>query len=160
MSLIWCFSEIVSFSRIWTCRLKCPIIWNISETNYPIFMCVGRHRKMCGTVSTGTISIYVIEIFCGWHPWHVEVPGPEAKPMPQQQPGPLQWQWWVLNLLHHRRTAAVEIFDFTFSGDFLFFWESHATWCKSNFTTAFVVYSSYIMVCQFLVLGIQTLYLV
>ena len=35
---------------------------------------------------------------------HVEVPGPGIKPSSQQLPELLQWQYWILNLIHHRRT--------------------------------------------------------
>ena len=36
------------------------------------------------------------------YPWHMEVPRPGIKPMPQQQPEPLQWQHWILNALLHK----------------------------------------------------------
>ena len=32
-------------------------------------------------------------------PKHVEFPGPGIEPTPQQWPEPLQWQYWILNLL-------------------------------------------------------------
>ena len=38
------------------------------------------------------------------HPWHVEAPGPEIKPTPQQPPELLQWKRQILNLLHHKGT--------------------------------------------------------
>ena len=36
--------------------------------------------------------------------WHMEAPGPGIKPMPQQWPKQLQWQHWIFNPLHHKRT--------------------------------------------------------
>ena len=46
-------------------------------------------------------------------PWHMEVPGPGIKPMPQQQPKLLQWQHWILNLLHHKQTLdMIHFFSF------------------------------------------------
>ena len=42
--------------------------------------------------------------FFSLHLWHEEVPGPGIKAMLQQRPKPLQWQWWTLNLLHHKGT--------------------------------------------------------
>ena len=33
-------------------------------------------------------------------PWHVEVPRPRIKPVPQKPPKPLQWQCQILNPLH------------------------------------------------------------
>ena len=35
---------------------------------------------------------------------HMEVPGPEMEPTSQQQPGSLQWQCHILNLLRHKGT--------------------------------------------------------
>ena len=37
--------------------------------------------------------------------WHVEVPRPEIKPMPQQWPEPVQWQCWNLKSLSCKRTS-------------------------------------------------------
>ena len=37
-------------------------------------------------------------------PRHVDVREPGIKPKPQQQPKPLQWQYWVLNPLSHQGT--------------------------------------------------------
>ena len=41
-----------------------------------------------------------IFLFFWSHPWHMEVPRPGTEPVPQQQPGLLQWHQ-VLNPLHH-----------------------------------------------------------
>ena len=38
------------------------------------------------------------------HLWHAEVPGTGIEPVTQLQPQPQQWQWWILNLLCHKRT--------------------------------------------------------
>lgn len=46
-----------------------------------------------------------ITFFIFWpRPWHVEVPGPQIKPVPQWWSQPLQPQHWSLNLLSHKRT--------------------------------------------------------
>ena len=42
-------------------------------------------------------------LFVCLHLWYVEVPGLGINP-PQQWPKALQWQWRILNLLHHRGT--------------------------------------------------------
>ena len=44
------------------------------------------------------------EFFFWPHPWHVEILGPEIKPMPQQWSSLHQWQWQILNLLSHQGT--------------------------------------------------------
>ena len=44
-------------------------------------------------------------LFCfGPCPRYMEVPQPEIEPASQQWPKPLQWQCWILNLLHWKRT--------------------------------------------------------
>ena len=43
-------------------------------------------------------------LFFWLHPWHVEVPGPGVKPMPQQQLEHWQWQCRILSLLQHQRS--------------------------------------------------------
>ena len=40
----------------------------------------------------------------GFTLWHVEVPGPGIKPVPQQQPKPLKWHHQILNPLSHKGT--------------------------------------------------------
>ena len=42
--------------------------------------------------------------------WHVEVPGPGIKAKLQQQPEPLQWQYWILNPLCHKGTPVISDF--------------------------------------------------
>ena len=42
---------------------------------------------------------------CPQHVEDVEVPKSGTEPAPQQQPGLLQWQRWILNLVHHKRTS-------------------------------------------------------
>ena len=43
--------------------------------------------------------------------WHLEVPGPGIKPVPQQEPGPQQWQCQILNILSHQRTPNFSLID-------------------------------------------------
>ena len=39
--------------------------------------------------------------------WHVKVPGPGRKPVPQQWPKPPQWQCCILNPLSHQGTPSM-----------------------------------------------------
>ena len=44
---------------------------------------------------------------------HVEIPGPEIEPVPQQRPKPMPWQCWILNPLHHKRTPKTDFLKST-----------------------------------------------
>ena len=51
--------------------------------------------------------LFFLNSFC-LHPWHMEVPRPGIKPMPQQRPELQQWQCLVLNLLSHLGISQAE----------------------------------------------------
>ena len=55
-----------------------------------------------------------IQFFFFWLlPWHVEVPVPGIKPILQQWPKLLQWQYWLLNPLCYKwKPKGSVIFDF------------------------------------------------
>ena len=70
------------------------------------------------------------------HPQHVEVSRPRITP--QQQPEQLQWQRWILNLLHHKRTPKIyiwttEIFLWVTFLKMLFYWIIFDLQCCVNF---------------------------
>jgi len=50
-------------------------------------------------------------LFClGRCPWHVEILEPGIEPTPPQRVEPLQWQCWILNLLHCKGTPTTLLF--------------------------------------------------
>ena len=52
-------------------------------------------------------ALVTIIIIIFWPcPQHVEIHRPGIKPVPQQWPKLLQWQHWILKLLHHRRAPS------------------------------------------------------
>ena len=54
-------------------------------------------------------TLFLVSFFFLATLWHEEISRPETGPEPEQQPEALQWQHWVLNLLHHKGTP---IFSF------------------------------------------------
>ena len=60
------------------------------------------------------VCLFVCLPFLGPLSWHMEVPGSEIKPVPQQWPEIVQWQYWIFNLLSHKRTPLVFFFFFLF----------------------------------------------
>ena len=52
----------------------------------------------------GFVCLFVFVCLFRLHPQQVEIPMPGIKPDPQQGPKPLQWQCWILNPLHHKRS--------------------------------------------------------
>ena len=50
------------------------------------------------------VFVFVLFCFVSTCSQNVEVPQPGVEHMPQQWPKPLQWQYWILNLLCHNGT--------------------------------------------------------
>ena len=71
---------------------------NIGSLNSQVF----RHVLLCSSKKS---CVCVCVCVCIPHPRHVEVPGPEIEPTPQQWLKPLWQQCWILNLLHHKGTS-------------------------------------------------------
>ena len=66
------------------------------------------------TILNQTTSGAQVSYLCFWLClWHVGVPGPRIKPVPQQWPKPLQWHHQILNLLCHKGTPKSVIFTST-----------------------------------------------
>ena len=79
----------------WECLLHCNYWWG------RVYIC---HFAIAFGIS------YVFILFfggVGFSPWHVEVPRPGIEPVPQQQLELQQWQYLILNLLHHKRTLVL-----------------------------------------------------
>ena len=88
------------------------------EVGIHVFISLGIHQ---GLKFLGHIVNYIFNFFFFWtYLQHMKFPRPGIKPVPQQPPKPLQWQGWILNLLHHRRTPTC-----------LTFW-GHARWFRNG----------------------------
>ena len=84
----------------------------MTHTKFTIFSisCYG-FWQMHTAVTTTPIKIEKVEGF--WpHPRYVEVPGPGIESRSQHRPKLLQWQYRILNLLHHMKTPRYREFQY------------------------------------------------
>ena len=63
--------------------------------------CAHQFLSTCHIWEEFSISYKRIYLFWG-HLQHMEVPAPGTESAPQQQPKPLQWQYWILNPINHK----------------------------------------------------------
>ena len=78
---------------------------------------ISSHRSRKRTVSLNiSLSLFFFFFFYFWpYLQHVEVPELGSEPTPQQWPKPLQWQCWILNLLHQQRIPCLSFWFTTLS---------------------------------------------